>query len=408
VPDEGPLILVGNHPNGLVDPVLVACRTHRVVRFLGKAPLLDMPVLGALFRRMEVLPVFRPQDGADTARNEETFRAVFEALRAGDVICMFPEGRSHSEPALQRLKTGAARMALGAEESSGWALGVRVVPVGLTYRRPGAYRSAAATWVGEPIDVAYLRARYEERERDAVAALTEDIAAGLRSVTVDLEAWTDMPLLREANRIWPPNDAHDVERLQAFARGLWRLRQEDPGRANALRAMLASWVARLDRLGIDGRDLSVHPGAGQVARFVARNVVALLLGLPLATLGVALWAPPFQAVRLLGRVRESSPDIQATVLLLSAIVFFPLWLALLAGLAWWQLGWIGALAVLVGAPPLGIFAGRFWPRRAEAWEDAMVYLRLSRAPLLRARLLAQRERIRAALEQAAAALRREE
>src|SRR6185503_4225644 len=112
VPASGPVVLVGNHPNGLVDPVLVAGASPRVVRFLGKAPLFDMPLLGQVLRGLEALPVHRAQDG-DTRGNVETFAAVYAALARGEVVCLFPEGKSHDEPALQTLKTGAARMALG-------------------------------------------------------------------------------------------------------------------------------------------------------------------------------------------------------------------------------------------------------------------------------------------------------
>jgi 1-acyl-sn-glycerol-3-phosphate acyltransferase len=85
------------------------------VSFLAKSTLLKMPVIGALARALDTLPVYRQQDaGENTSRNSETFALARRLLARGGGIAIFPEGVSHNEPRLLRLKTGAARIALGA------------------------------------------------------------------------------------------------------------------------------------------------------------------------------------------------------------------------------------------------------------------------------------------------------
>ena len=89
IPPQGPLIIVANHPNGLIDPIMVMSLTDRPVRFLAKEPLFRMPVIGTLLRAVRALPVFRAVDGADTEANLSTFSAVTDALKAGEIVVSF-------------------------------------------------------------------------------------------------------------------------------------------------------------------------------------------------------------------------------------------------------------------------------------------------------------------------------
>ena len=97
VPAQGATLVVGNHPNGIVDPIMVTRVAGRPVRFLAKEPLFRMPIIGFLLKRIRALPIYRAKDGHDTKANVDTFSAVYAALEAGEAVCLFPEGISHSE-----------------------------------------------------------------------------------------------------------------------------------------------------------------------------------------------------------------------------------------------------------------------------------------------------------------------
>src|SRR5207244_5145757 len=115
VPARGPVMFVLNHPNALVDPAFLLCLAPRRVSFLAKSPLFRMPILGYLVRALDCLPVYRQQDeGEDVSKNREMFVAARKLLSRGGTIGICPEGVSHDEPRLRPIKTGAARIALGA------------------------------------------------------------------------------------------------------------------------------------------------------------------------------------------------------------------------------------------------------------------------------------------------------
>src|SRR5687768_16572205 len=114
VPAAGPVLLLPNHPNALLDPALVWATSGRDVRFLAKSTLFD-GALAPVLKGAAAIPVYRSLDqGVDASRNSESFAAVDRALAAGDAVCLFPEGVSHSTGRLLPLRTGAARMALSA------------------------------------------------------------------------------------------------------------------------------------------------------------------------------------------------------------------------------------------------------------------------------------------------------
>src|SRR5438094_9519762 len=118
VPARGPVMFVLNHPNGLIDPAFLLCLAPRRVSFLAKAPLFSMPVIGAIARAFEAIPVHRRQDaGSDLAKNAQTFEAARAVLVRGGTIAIFPEGTSHSDPKLRPLKTGTARIAHSAADA---------------------------------------------------------------------------------------------------------------------------------------------------------------------------------------------------------------------------------------------------------------------------------------------------
>ncbi|QDE92350.1 acyltransferase [Myxococcus xanthus] len=398
---DGPVLFVGNHPNGLIDPALVFILTRRKVTFLAKAPLFRMPVIGWLLKGLDALPVYRKQDDpAKMGGNEGTLEAAKGALVQGRAITIFPEGKSHSEPGLAELKTGAARIAVSAAKAGA---PVRIVPVGLTYAEKHVFRSEVLIDVGPAIDVQAFLPADSAAEPDAVRALTERIASGLRAVTLNLEQWADLPLAQLAEQLFAfkQGGALDAERLRLWARGVQMFRAQEPERFESLRAQLAGFRHRMALVQATGlEDLTLVYRPGNVVPFVVKNVLALVLGLPLFALGLGLFWLPYQLPRLASRNAEL--DVQATVKFLTAFVVALVWWGVLTAAA--AAVWGSALlsvAVFLAVPPLALFTLYF----AERWEslqrDIRVFFTLGNRARLKGLLLADGERLALEMERLA-------
>ena len=151
-PPSGPVIVAANHQNALVDPMLMVAALPRALRPLAKAPLFKHPLIRPFLSAVGALPVHRAKESSgDPTRNDAMFQAAADALQRGEALLIFPEGVGHFEPMLQPLRTGAARMLLGAEAQG--APPVTLLPVGLVFRKPGRFRAGAgAVLVGEAIE----------------------------------------------------------------------------------------------------------------------------------------------------------------------------------------------------------------------------------------------------------------
>jgi 1-acyl-sn-glycerol-3-phosphate acyltransferase len=402
LPSSGPVIVVANHVNGLLDPAAMLHFAERELVFLGKEPLLRMPLFGALFRAMHIVPVYRAQDGADTTQNAKTFAAVGEALVKERVVVLFPEGKSHDEPGLQPLKTGAARMALGVDPRV--AGEVKIVPVGIVYERKKRFGSRATLLSHPPIDVADFRTPDGAADRAAVLALTARIEQALKSVTIEVSVHEDRRILELAERIWQPaRGAERVERLATFAEAASDLRQADPARIERLRGRLAAFAACLRPLGARVDHLELQYDARRVLGFGARIALELCVFLPLLALALVWWGVPTLAMHLIGQRAVHKPDLYGTYKALASFVLVPLWHVAVCALVAFGLDEpLRAALLFVIAPPIGLLALHGFRRQRWLWREVFVFVRFVLSGDLVAKLRAERDDLAREIEELAA------
>jgi 1-acyl-sn-glycerol-3-phosphate acyltransferase len=379
VPGHGPVLLVANHPNSLLDPMLVAAAARRPVRFLAKAPLFSDFKTAWLVKGAGAIPVYRrADDPGQMDRNLDAFRAVHSALADGAAVGIFPEGLSHSEPALAPLKTGAARIALGGAILAGTAF--PIIPLGLVLRRKDAFRSEVVVLTGRPIAWHDLGTRGPD-DPDAVRDLTARIEEGLKHVTVNLERWQDRPLVDCAVRVWEAergmagSPGERVTRLEATTRVLADARRREDPDAAALAADVERHRRRLERLRLRPADLVADTRLSQAVRWTVRRIHLLLpLAAVVALAGLVLFYPPYRMTgRLVGRVHLRE-DERSTWKLLVGIGVYAAWTALLLALGailWGGWAALGLLLVLPAAGTVGLAVRERW---RGAWDDARRFL----------------------------------
>lgn len=199
VPTAGPFILAPNHTSD-IDPVVMGLalwRVGRLPRFLAKASLFRLPVLGSFLRATGMIPVERGAIGG-AGREGDPIAAARRLTDSGAAVVIYPEGTLTRDPGLwpMRGKHGAARLALAAEvpviPAAHWgeqrilrrhARAPRFVPrttVDVLFGDP----VDLSAWRGKPLDDATLAAA-TLAIMQAVTALVEQ----LRGETAPVERW---------------------------------------------------------------------------------------------------------------------------------------------------------------------------------------------------------------------------
>src|SRR5919107_2645068 len=402
VPDSGPLIFALNHPNGLIDPGLVFAALPRRISFLAKSTLFRLPVIGWLLRTVEALPLYRRADaGEDLSQNLRTFAECRQLLSRGRCIALFPEGFSHNAPKLMPVKTGAARIALGASVP-----GLKIVPVGLYYTSKTSFRGEALLRFGEPLGVQQVEPdEHGEPPREAVRELSARIEGALLGVTLNVETEEQLDAARKAERLFSSvyeglNVRLPLAERFDFLRGLSAqlfARLSEAEGLDDLRRRIIRHEAELERIGIAPENLSLsrHSRWYVLRHFLLRASILLLL-LPLTIVGAVLHLPAYLLCTLLARLfpRHGVDEIGPTVKILAAILFMPLTWLVVSVSVWVNWGWQAAVAAL----PLSILCGYVALRSLEelydmrGWFKAVLLLVRRRQLFLR--LLIERRALR--------------
>jgi 1-acyl-sn-glycerol-3-phosphate acyltransferase len=374
LPADGPVLIVANHNNSLVDPALVAAMAGRKVRFMAKSPLFSHPLIGWLIKGVGSVPVYRQQDDpARMSQNLDSFRDVHAVLAKGDVVGIFPEGISHSMSRLAPLKTGAARIALGAAQQRGTDF--PIVAMGLVFRDRDTFRSEAHVIIGESFRWQDLVG--ETTNRSAVRELTERIEQAMRRVSVNLERWEDEPIVRTAEAVWRAEfgadaaPAAEVERLRITTDALQALRQGGAADWRDAAVALRAHGRALHRLGLTAETLREDVPFAAAMRWALRKLPLLPL-LPISLLGgVFFWIPKRVTVAAAAyTARLEGDDTVVTHRVLVGGVAFPLWIALTSVLAGVAFGWqAGVLSALL--QPLWAFAALAVGERRQAMWTAV-------------------------------------
>lgn len=420
--NEGGILFVSWHPNGLIDPMLMTARLPGKISTLVKHQVFSLPLLGWMFRMAGVIPIGSVPKQAvrlGLAKSDATIlNSMADSLAKGGKVLVFPEESTHGEATVQKVRSGPARMLLEAfrlAEVNGWPR-PRVVPVGLHYSATSRFRERAAIVLERPMALpAAPKASSDpsspsDAEMAWIAEVTAAIEGELKRANLAKASW------RERTLIWKGRGLVQAEKQrqsgQALTRSTYaesilaarRLRagwefmlQEEKEVADALAGACEDHFERLESLNISPHDVDARPPELTILGFA--RVFASWCWAVVWMFGLVTWGAmignylPYKFQGLLERITrrlKTNESFQGSIKVLSSVVVFPLWWAFLSTLLVWFLldntspvySAMASHTILTHVtqlPAVGIFVFfmLFWPLTARAHLN--LYARLVRS-----------------------------
>lgn len=297
IPGDGPLIICANHPGAFLDPVVIATIVNRKIFFLAKGSVFKGKFAKWFLPKLNIIPVFRAQDDpTQMHKNEETFSKCYDHLAKGGTILIFPEGISITERKLRPVKTGAARIALGAEAKYGTRLGVHISCIGLNYENPHAFRKDVYISYSEPIVVSDYAEKYKAEGFAAAEEMTEEIRKRLEEQMIHTSDGETDRLVADIERLYK-NDLLNKQGIEKDDKeGAFELskrivltvnffREREPARVARISEALRRYFQKLDELGLS--DKLIKGGTGESRWWKnLKELLFILIGFPFFIYGL--------------------------------------------------------------------------------------------------------------------------
>ena len=385
---RGPVILVSNHPNTLLDPFHAAVRVPRIVHFLANISLFRSRLGNWFFSTFFCIPVERPEDvnSSRQLNNQKAFRQAAAFLSKGGCLYIAPEGTSFKGRRIRPLKTGTARIALSAESLNDFGLGLSIMPVGLTYEASNYFNSRVTVHAGTPIYIKDFEEAYQEDAFQAARQLTKALESRLRSLVIHTRDEAEDIFIAQLETVLrnshPLKEKQHFRRTQSLIEKLQAWEQQAPEAYQQFYGQVSQYFGQLKEKRIDDHALS------RPLRPFWLHFLGLVVLFPVFLHGLAHnFLAAFIPVWLARRMRLEV-EYNATVKIMAGLITFPLFYFLQYKLIHWLYDWQTALIYLCSLLPAGFFSWYFFQHQGRV----LRYMRFRRTAD-KATLKAEREAI---------------
>ncbi|TNE54825.1 MAG: hypothetical protein EP338_05765 [Bacteroidetes bacterium] len=365
LPEEGPCILIANHPNTLMDAWIIGYVSKRPIYFMAKATLFSSPFKQRILRSLNMIPINRRGEGViPGVSNQDSFEACYRILEEGKCLLVFPEGTSYLERHLRELKTGTARIALEVLRRNENNVPLKVIPMGLNYMQADRFRSDVLVHIAPPILPAEYYVANKEEISPAAKRLTEEFRVRLEHVFVNSAGKEEEELTESLHRIFQSKYMKQEGRgVQGELNRLKEIRD----RISELSVMQAWKIAeikqlqekinwQLERLDIRADFLDRRFRSRMFLRQTFTSVLGLLIGLPLFLYGLIHNVIQYKLTDYIVPRVTKDPEYYAPLAVLIGLISYPVFYLLFLTLFrfLFDLHWIYYLTYFISMPLSGL------------------------------------------------------
>jgi len=190
--------------------------------------------------------------------NSLMFKETIKKLMEGKAICIFPEGTSHDNTHLLKLKPGVAYIALEAMANYG-VKNIKLISCGLSYFSRDEFRSDLILKFGIPIEIPESLANtFKVNKKQAIDLLLKVVETQMKSIILTAPTYQEYMLIRMLRNLYVPNYMElPAEKSSDYARWISHIYNEkrDSNETKEIKAKVEKYMFSLEQLGIEDSDL---------------------------------------------------------------------------------------------------------------------------------------------------------
>jgi glycerol-3-phosphate O-acyltransferase/dihydroxyacetone phosphate acyltransferase len=345
LPNEGPFLIVANHPSSFLDPISIAVLVKQKISFLAGGFMFKNKIMASILTKFNIVPIYRAQDNPnDLSKNKEVFRGCYEKLSNNGIIMIFPEGTSENERRLRKIKTGAARIALGASKENDFNLNIKIVPVGLNYTKSSRFKSELFIQFGTPIESDNYINEYKKDEFSAAKSLTNDIEKSIKNLIIDIDKEEYDVLVARVeslyksklieNSIDENEPFPEIKISQRIYEAIKHFQKNDADLFHQIKAKIDDYFLNLKSMKISDRAIEKGGQLGNILQYFVKSILILILGFPLWLFGYINSYIPYRVPRFIALKITNSEAFYGALLMSLGTFSFIIFYSLLIYLTW--------------------------------------------------------------------------
>ena len=329
----GGKIIIANHPNTMMDGWILSYINKQPIYFMAKGTFFNTPFKKWLLRNLGLIPINRATESVTKGvNNRDSFEACYHLLEEGKTVVIFPEGNSYKERQLRELKSGTARIALEVAKRGIIKTPIEVIPIGLVYSKPEAFRSSVLVSIGKSISVSPYLELFKENSSKAARQLTDvfteklsDLLVYAKSNNYDLLVDDLVELYgTRKTRLRSKGVENNVGLIREINQRINIISEQNPELLSTIQEEVLDIKSQLDKYQISAAFLDRNYRSIMFVRQILQSIIALLVGLPFFIFGMIHNSIPYKFVDFI--IPKFIKDIEyyAPVAVLLSLVLYPI------------------------------------------------------------------------------------
>lgn len=366
IPKGKPVMFVANHPGAFMDPIVIGSFGDRSLYYIARGESFKNKFTAWFFKKLHMIPVYRKEETPElTHKNGAVFSACYKHFENGKSLMIFPEGTSKIEYRLRKVKSGAARIALGAEAKNDFSLGLTIVPIGLTYSNPKNFRTDVHVSYGKPISIQDYQAAYEKDSFATSKQLTKDLEQSIKDEMLLIENRENDEVFDQLQKVYfdemikrfeNPNlsNPEKLELKNNVVKAIDYFNNSAPELSGKLQRLLKEYFNKMSDIESKHPDFNKRLVCGKSS--ITSHVLGLIFGFPLFVFGVVMNFLPYRLSGYLAEKFTQRDDFTGGLrLVIGTFAFLFNYIGL--GILFYQsFSLLISLGILLSVPVFGMFS----------------------------------------------------